>query len=172
MEDINHSCQIAGGARIDTRCGSPLKNSTIFSWQQFLLQGGHNHNKWPSLEWKWHNCIFYRKKKKKRASVWDNYTWQSHYKQMHCTDKTAHSLTATIKLLFPNYVYQLTSFSFSSASYLSWRFLYSNCHFSAFMASAECLVWSSWACKSESIATELSIKTASFSKHVHEPDCV
>lgn len=65
MEDINHSCQIAGGARIDTRCGSPLKNSTIFSWQQFLLQGGHNHNKWPSLEWKWHNCILYRKKKKK-----------------------------------------------------------------------------------------------------------
>lgn len=50
-------------------------------------------------------------------------------------------------------VHQLTSFSFSRASYLSWRFLNSNCHFSAFMASDECLLWSSWACISESIGT-------------------
>lgn len=57
------------------------------------------------------------------------------------------------ELSFPDNVHQLTSFSFSRPSYLSWRFLYSNCHFSAFMASAECLVWSSWACKSESIGT-------------------
>lgn len=170
MEDINHSCQIAGGARIDVGVHWRivryfLGNNSSFREVIITINGLHwNENDITA------SCI--EKKKKKRASVWDNYTWQSHYKQMHCTDKTAHSLTATIKLLFPNYVYQLTSFSFSSASYLSWRFLYSNCHFSAFMASAECLVWSSWACKSESIATELSIKTASFSKHVHEPDCV
>lgn len=37
-EDINHSCQIAEGARTDTGRGSPLKNSTIFAWQLFILQ--------------------------------------------------------------------------------------------------------------------------------------
>lgn len=70
---------------------------------------------------------------------------------------------------------QLTSFSLSSASYLSWRFLYSNCHFSAFMASAECLVWSSWAYKVTEQQSELvptSSETAGIFKRVHGPDCV
>lgn len=57
------------------------------------------------------------------------------------------------KLRLHDTAHQLTSFSFSKASYLSWRFLYSNCHSSAFIASAMCLVWSSWAYKSESIRT-------------------
>ncbi|KAG7279722.1 hypothetical protein CRUP_011654 [Coryphaenoides rupestris] len=39
---------------------------------------------------------------------------------------------------------ETTGCCWAGASYLSWRFLYSNCHFSAFMASAECLESSSW----------------------------
>lgn len=70
-----------------------------------------------------------------------------------------------------------TSLSFRSVSYLSLRFLYSNCHFSAFMASAECLALISWAWGTQTSISHSSERTATESSWCFEftsvnPDCV